>query len=329
MADKYEKTLKKLIEISPKDRLNKYKEELKKFQTCGLGPTPTPTLTPTPTVTPAPTLTPTITPTPAPVGIPLKALPFIKGIKNIIPDSSKQSIKLTVNLQDFKGNLIKEDKNYFASAIDLFSCINYDGYYHPASKNMVVEGEIIPGEYFRIDKNNKLYISLGEFAGFKNFTYKVTDANRDVVITILTNYAETAMADFSFCISNVSSNPNVKKLASNVYTNGQFTKGSFQIINNYGRIKLEDGTKYSLSITSAKVFREEIFLCDYKISEVIIEETEEKILKRGKIQSLIRIYYYTYRSFEIVFYDPLKGSVKLRTEFKIMEKNQKLFRDEN
>ena len=327
ISEKYEKTLKKLIEISGGNNLASYRAELKQYQTYGFGPVPTPTVTPTPaptftpTCTPEPTCTPTITPTPTPVGIFLKTLPVI-NVKNITPPKS-QPFTLTIDRKDFRGLLVKEGEIVFAGVLDLFSYINYDGYYEPPSRNIIIEGEIIPKDWLRIDNKNNLYISLIDFCKYFNFSYTLNNLNGEYTINIRTTYQESALHDF---LSLSKSKPSKKLEKSNpaISVGGKNDGGTFRMFDDYFRLNLSDRTEYRLDLSRKEVFRDKTLSGNCKLFEQMRQEfSEPYVVKYSEYSFATFVTVTTCRTFIITFYDSTKATIRIKSIFTTFEEMEK------
>lgn len=320
LPDKYEKCLKLLIEISSGESLNSYKEELEKFKNHGLPPTPTPTITPVPTstcpptITPSPTLTPTITPTPVPVGIKITDVTTFKGIKKIAfkPDDS---ITVIIDDRPFESAIIKEEDSVYTGVLDLFYYTGYEVYYDLLSENIIVEGEILPREFFRVDDKRKLYISLEEFCNYKQFTYIFNENYSRKEIKIYTKYQKAGSDDFLYYIIEGNNNPDIVKERPVVYVNGITDGGTFHIFDSYFRLNLADGSEYYFQIKPQTVYSGENYSSDYKLLEFIRQE-----LKPVSVSGLYTtVDVFTYRNFAITFYDPRKGTIRITILYTIYE----------
>jgi len=221
---------------------------------------------------------------------------------------------------DFQGVIIVEGEDFFVSVQDLFFYLYYDGYYDSVSNNIIIEGQVIPLEFFRTDSNRNLYISMGKFCQMKEFTCLLKKTYQEVIIKIITNYQKTATDDFIFYIQQPASNSKIKKFTPSVFVNGSQNGGDFKLESNYYKITLSDGTEYRLYIKPDKVYMGEEFLCNYKIFEAA--RPKNNILEDYGSYKIVDAY--TDRNFEITFYDPLRGGIRIELLFEVYEGKQNI-----
>jgi tetratricopeptide (TPR) repeat protein len=160
---KYESILKTLINLSEGDREKNYEKELNEYKvSIGKNVTPTPVITSTVTV--------------------IKDVNLLQGVSLV----SEYPYPLSIEDKPFDGKMTFDDtsKKLYVPAEEFLKKLGLNCYYDYSKGKFIVNQEILPCEFLRLDRYQTLYLSVIDSLNFLHISYIFNDVIGKPIIIV-------------------------------------------------------------------------------------------------------------------------------------------------